>query len=178
MRKPLLRSGLMILMVASARGQVNYADAAAFDYHDVLMSPSIPLAEPALSYWKFFEHVKDFGTKPISDEARAAVRLNDKELRSLLTITSDLAKKSSDFAQTFRPLVFELRIEAAGGDDPAPALVEKMRSLRDLWSATVLDHFTQLKDAVPEPVFRDLDEFVRSGKPLFSIPPDTPKTKF
>jgi hypothetical protein len=176
MGKLLLRSAVTILMAAPAFGQVNYAEAAVFDYHDVLMSPSIPLPEPAQSYWRFFEQVRLFGTRPISDEARAAIRLNDRELRTLLTITSDLAKKSSEFGETVRPLVFELRLEAAAGDEPAPALVEKLRSLRDLWSATVLDHLNRLKATLSEADFRDFDEFVRSGKPLFGPDPNAPKT--
>src|ERR1700730_11610569 len=74
----------------------------------------VPVVEsPVLVYQNFFNEVKDLGRLSLSADARRSLALTDQELRSLLTITADLATEGRFFGTQLRPLMFEARMQAA-----------------------------------------------------------------
>jgi len=133
-----------------------------------LVISGVPIVEgPARDYQKFFGEVKDLGSRPVSVEARSALHLTDQELRSLITITADLATESLFFRPVVRPWVFESRMEVTESGSVSPSIHEKLRDLQNQWTQTILDHVQRLKAAFGEERFQSVDEFIHSGKSMF-----------
>jgi hypothetical protein len=133
-----------------------------------LVISRVPIVEgPGRDYQKFFDEVKDLGSRPVSVEARRALHLTDQELRSMITITADLATESLFFGPVVRPWVFESRMEVTESGSVSPSLQEKLRDLQSQWTQTILDHAQRLKAAFGEERFQSVDEFIHSGKSMF-----------
>jgi hypothetical protein len=147
-----------------AYGQTDYRTAPVTDSKDFEIAAVFPLTGVAGNYLQFFGEMKWAGTKPVSDEAKAAIRLDDRELRELPVVTADLALKSGALFDEARPLVFEARIERARDSQVSPRVTNALSALEATWSEMVMDHASQLKDAIRPWVFRGLDEFVKVGK--------------
>jgi hypothetical protein len=164
-----MRALIAIFLMAGslAYGQTDYRTAAVTDSKDFEIATVFPLTGVAGNYLHFFGEVKQLGTKPVSDEAKAAIRLDDRELRELLVVTADLSQKSRALLVEARPFVFEARIESARDSQVAPSVASALSAFEARWSEMVMDHASQLKDAVRPWVFRGLDEFVKSGKSTF-----------
>ncbi len=89
----------------------------------------VPNVEPpARDYQRFFDEVQYLGKQPLSAEARMTLHLTDQELRSLITITADLATESEFFQKQVKPWVFESRMEAADSGSVSPSLQEKLHA--------------------------------------------------
>lgn len=135
---------------------------------DYYVSDYVEVIDPtAQIYVNFFDQMRDLGQFPVSPEARASLNLTDEELKSLLTITEDLAEQHSVFIKTLEPLIFESRLEIVESDAVSPALREKIGDLKKRWSQTILDRVQRLRTLLGESRFKSLDEFARSGEPLF-----------
>jgi hypothetical protein len=131
---------------------------------DNLVISGVPRVEPPNRvYQNFFDEVKDLGRLPLSLEAHTSLRPTDQELRSLRTVTADLATESRFFREEVRPLMFEARMQVAESGAVSPSLQEKLRDLENQWARTILDHVRQLKVALGEPCFQRLDKFVHSA---------------
>jgi hypothetical protein len=73
----------------------------------------VPVVElPARDYQNFFSEVKDLGKRSLTAEARRTLRLTDQELRSVVTVTADLATESVFFKEIRRPWKFESFMES------------------------------------------------------------------
>jgi hypothetical protein len=153
-----MRASISTFLMAGflAYGQTDYRTATVTNSKDFEISTVFPLNGIAGNYLHFFGEVK-----------QAAIRLDDRELRELLVVTADLAQKSRALLDEARPLVFEARIERARDSQVAPSVASALSALEARWSEMVMDHASQLKDAVRPWVFRGLDEFVKSGKSMF-----------
>jgi hypothetical protein len=139
-----------------------------------LMISGVPIIESSTRvYQNFFNEVKDLGIRPLTTEARTSLRLTDQELRSLLTVTADLATETRFLAKTVRPLMFEARMEFVESGAISPSLREKLDDLGHQWDRTILDHVQQLKAAFGERRFQTLDDFIQSGKSMFEKPPNS-----
>ncbi len=113
-----------------------------------LVISGVPIVEgQARDYQKFFDEVKNLGSRPVSEEARSALHLTDQELRALITITADLTTESLFFRQVVRPWVYESRMEVTESGSILPSLQEKLRDLQSQWTQTILDHAQRLKAA-------------------------------
>ncbi|MCU1329379.1 MAG: hypothetical protein JWN34_4749 [Bryobacterales bacterium] len=168
--KRLITGIITALLVAGlAVGQTDYTTALLANPQDFTLVATFSVPEPANAYQHFFNEVKYFGLKPLSSEARS-LRLNDKELRALLAVTTALTEKSKAILAIAKPITFETRIHVAGTGKVPPALEQEMAALESQWSAMVLDAVQQLQNTLPEPVFSKVDEFVRSGKSMFEVP--------
>ena len=137
------------------------------------ISRDVEVVNPASQiYLNFFEQMEDVDKLPFSTAARTSMNLTDEELRSLLTITADLAMQSRVFAKILRPLVFESRMQVAESDTVSPGLREKINDVKNRWSQTILGRIQRLRALLGESRFKDLDDFVHSGEDLFdrSVP--------
>lgn len=133
-----------------------------------LVISGVPIVEgTARDYQKFFDEVKNLGSRPLSEEARKTLHLTDQELRSLITITADLATESLFFRPFVKPWVFESRMEVTESGSISPPLQEKLRDLQNQWARTILDYAQRLKAAFGEERFQSVDEFIHSGKSMF-----------
>jgi hypothetical protein len=131
----------------------------------------VPLVDPPVrDYQNFFNEVKDLGKRPLSADARRSLALSDEELRSLVTVTADLADQAVAFRKIWRPWRFESFMELVESDAVSPALQSRMTELRNEWSQIILDHARRLKAALGEERFHRVEEFMRSGKSMFEVP--------
>ena len=138
----------------------------------------VPIVEsPARDYQDFFDAVKDLGRWPLSVEARKTLHLSDQELHSLVAITADLATESLFFRQIWRPWKFESLMEIVESGSLSPSLQEKLRDLQDQWAQKIRDHAQRLKAAIGQDRFREVDEFIHSGKSMFATPQAKPIVK-
>lgn len=137
----------------------------------LVISDGIPIAEQtARDYQRFFSGVKDLGTLPLSDEARGSVDFSQQELRSLIAITADLADESLLLHRTWRSWKFESLMEGIESGSASPSIQEKMRALQDQWAQTILNHAQRLRAALGDERFREVDEFIHSGRAMFVVP--------
>ena len=125
----------------------------------------------ARDYQKFFDEVKYLGQRLITVEARRTLHFTDQELRSLITITADLADESLFFQKIIKPWIFESRMEFTEAGTISPCLEQKLSDLRDEWAKTILDHAHRLRAALGEERFQSVDTFIHSGKSMFEVPP-------
>ncbi len=125
----------------------------------------------ARDYQKFFDEVKYLGNRPITVEARRTLHFTDQELRSLITITADLADESLFFQKIIKPWIFESRMEFTEAGTISPPLQQKLSDLRNEWAQRILDHAQRLRAALGEERFQSVDTFIHSGKSMFEVPP-------
>jgi len=137
-----------------------------------LLISGVPAVIPqARDYQKFFDEVKYLGTRPLTVEARQTLHFTDQELRSLITITADLADESLFFQKIVRPCIFESRMEFTDAGAVSPSLQQKLDDLRDEWAQRILDHANRLKVERGDERFQSVDKFIHSGKSMFEVPP-------
>ena len=138
------------LVAGLAIGQTDHTAAQSANPRDYTLVATFPVAEPANAYLHFFSGVKDLGVKPLSPEARS-LRLNNQEVRALLTVTKALAKKSREILAIAKPIIFEVRIHLAGTGKIPSELETERAALQGRWGAMVLDSVRELQEVLPEP---------------------------
>src|SRR5262249_17840642 len=128
----------------------------------------VPLAEPpARDYQNFFDEVRFLGGKVLSDDARRSLRLTDQELRSLITITADLAEASLVLTKAWHPWKFEALMETIEQGKVDSSVQAKLEDFKQQWTKIILDHANRLQEALGEDRFGQIDRFVHSGKSMF-----------
>jgi hypothetical protein len=127
------------------------------------------LQPPAQDYENFFQNVKYFGNWPLSAEG-LRLQLTNEEIRSLVSITVDLADESLFFHRIWSEWKFESLMEVVDRGSSTRSVEEKLRDLQDQWAQKVLDHVRRLQAALGEPRFREVDEFIHSGRSMFTTP--------
>lgn len=133
--------------------------------------------DPAASaYLTLFGQVRDLDRLENEHyEIKTSIDFSDEERQSLFAVTADLAAQSRVIAKALQPLIFEARLQVADSDAVAPALRDKIRALGDEWSRTILNHAERLRSSFGDARFLTLDDFVHSGKPLFTEVGPRPK---
>lgn len=140
-------------------------------FEDCAIATKLPIVEPPAGvYLKFFVEVNDLDRLPLSTDFLQTVHLSDQDLRSLFTITADLAAKSQLLAKALRPFVFEGRLEVTQSGSTSSSLEGKLRDFQSQWSNTILDHVQRLRSAFGEQRFQELDGFIQSGKSMLEKP--------
>jgi hypothetical protein len=140
-------------------------------FEDCAIATKLPIVEPSVSvYLKFLEEVNDLDRLPLSRDFLQTVHVSDRELRSLITITADLAAESRLLAQAVRPYVFEARLEVTEAGSASSAIDDKLRDFKTQWSKTILDRVQTLKSEFGEQRFQVLNHFIQSGKSMLEKP--------